>query len=201
VLLATAVLAGCGGDGGGLVGGAASSEPNATDAAFARAMVVHERALGSMAQLGRRKALRDELRGIAKETLARNDRELSSVRELADELRSQGVSRIGGGIGEPPPFDARGLRRAVSFDHEFLARMISAHEYAMAAAAVERRRGADSRLRVVAQSIYESSRRDLAKLRRWLSTWYGGDTQPPPLPPPGGGGGGGGGGASPGPEV
>jgi hypothetical protein len=84
----------------------------------------------------------------------------------------------------------------VSFDHEFMVSLILQHEYAMAAAAVERRRGGDERIKALADEIYDSSRKDLAKLRSWLRTWYGDDTLrgvprgPAPAPTPGGGGGG-----------
>ena len=67
---------------------------------------------------------------------------------------------------------------------------------AVVAAAVERRRGGDERIKALAEDIYNSSRRDLATLRRWLRTWYGDDTLrgvprgPSPAPSPGGGGGG-----------
>jgi len=201
VLLATACLAGCGGSGGGVFAGADWGKPNRTDAAFVRVMLAHERAVGTIAGLGRRKALRQELRRIARATLARHDRHVRDLDWFDADLRtrpvSPGAARIRSG---PPPFDPRGLRTAVSLDHDFLVLMIQQHEYAMATAAAERDHGGDKRLKVLAQAIYASSQEDLRELRRWLRTWYGDDTQPPPLPPPGGGGGGGGG-PSPGPPV
>ena len=195
-LLTTAALAGCAGGDDETFGGAWKDKPNATDAAFARAMVPHQRATGEIARIGSRKALREELRALAKETVARNGPELQRLTPLAAELRRRRVSPLGSGISEPPPADPRALRAAVSIDHEFLRRMIQQHQYAIAASAAERARGGDSRLKVLAAAIHESSVRDLQKLKRWLRTWYGGDTQPPPAPPPGGGGG-----NSPGPEV
>ena len=199
-LLTTAALAGCSGGGNGIFGAADTVQPNAIDAAFVRAMVAHERNTGSIARIGSRKALREELRRIANETLGRNDRDLRLLAKLADDLRGRGVSPGGARIQEPPPSDPRGLRAAVSIDHEFLVRMIRQHEYAVAVAAAERDRGGDKRLKALARTIHDSRRRDLATLRRWLRTWYGGPTQPPPGPRPGGGGGGGGG-PSTGPPV
>lgn len=196
--LATAsTLGGCSAAGD-VLSGSASSEPNATDAAFARAMVVNQRAVGSIAELGSRKALRNELRRISRRTLARNGRHMPALVGSHRDLRKEGVSRVGGGIGEPPAFDKRALRDAVSFDHDFLAHMIDQLEYATRTAAVQRERGGDARLRLMAAAIHESSRRDLAMLRRWLRQWYGDDTQRGPgTPPPGGGGGG----TGPGPPV
>lgn len=196
-LVAAVALAGCGGDGGGPLGGGLSGEPNATDAAFARAMAAHERTTGSIVELGSRRALRKELRRMSRETLGRHDRRLRELADAADDLRARGVSPVGGGIREPPPFDRRALRNAVSFDYDFLERMIRQHEYAVATAAAERARGGDTRLKALAHAIHESSRRDLAMLRRWMRLWYR-PTQPndPRVPPPGGGGGG-----APAPEV
>ena len=204
-LLAIAVaVAGCGGAGGDTFAGPEWGKPNATDAAFARGMVAHERAIGSIAQLGSKKALREELREIAKSTLAEHGQDMPALARFKTDLRSRGVSPAGALIRrEPPPYDPRGLRHAVSFDHEFLVTMIAQHEYAVAAARVERDHGGNTRLRLLARAIYESRRRDLAKLKRWLRTWYGDDTlrgvpplpQPAPSPPPPGGG------PTPGPEV
>src|SRR3712207_6700566 len=75
-LLATVALAGCGSDGVRILGGRGSDKPHATDAAFARAMVAHARTTGSVAQLGTGRALREELRALAKSALKRNDQEL-----------------------------------------------------------------------------------------------------------------------------
>lgn len=194
LLAIAAALTGCGG---GILGGAETVEPNATDAAFVRAMAAHQRTTDMMARIGSRKALREELRALAKATVKRNEQDLRRLAELADDVRGRGVSPVHGGIGEPPPTNPRALRAAVSIDHEFLVRMIQQHEYAISAAAAERARGGDERLKALAETIHESSSQDLAKLKRWLRTWYGDDTQPPPVPPPGGGGGG----AAPGPEV
>jgi uncharacterized protein (DUF305 family) len=200
-LLVAAAIAGCGVDGSGMLGAVESDDPNATDAAFARAMVAHQRRTGEIARIGARDALRDELRRAARGALSQTDRALPRLVHGADRLRDRGVSPVGGGIVEPPPVDMRRLRSPVSLDHEFLERMIRQHEYAMTAAAAERARGGDRRLKAVAGMIYESSRRDLAMLKRWLRTWYGEYTPHgvPPVPPGGGGGGGGGGG--PGPPV
>jgi uncharacterized protein (DUF305 family) len=188
-LLATVALAGC--------GGGTSEKPNATDAAFVRAMRAHERTIGTIAEIGRRKALRNELRAISKSTLSRRDQQVSALDWFESSLRSRaappGAAAI---VRGPPPLDARGLRTAVSIDHEFLVLMVREHEYAMATALVERDHGGDRRIKALAQAIYSSSREDLGKLRAWLRTWYGDDTQRgvPPVPPPGGAGG-------PGPPV
>ena len=192
-LSAVAALGGCGG----VIGTTPASDPNATDAAFARAMASHHRATRGIGELGARRALRPELRRIARSALERHDERLRRIDASRTALRARAVSPVGGGIREPPPFDARALRNAVSFDHDFLARMIRQHEYTVAAAAAQRDRGGDPGLTALAAEMHAASARDLATLRRWLRTWYG-QTQPmdPPAPP-----GGGSGGPGRGPEV
>jgi uncharacterized protein (DUF305 family) len=203
-LLASVAMSGCGGVGGEMIGRAQPS--NSTDAAFVRAMIAHERATASIARLGREKALRVELRGIARDTLTRHNRNVPHLNLFEAALRGSRVSLVSSYIrGRPPRFDARQLRGAVSFDHDFMVRMIEQHRYAMTTAAAERDHGSDARVKALAAEMYDSSRRDLAKLQRWLRTWYG-DTQPPPsprgpAPAPDPGGGGGQGAPAPGPEV
>ena len=198
ILAAAAALAGCGGVGGNPFGRAEAVNP--TDKAFVRAMMKHERAVGSMTDIGRRKALRVELRGIARDRLARHSGNLRDLGWFDRALRGRRISLLSAYIRQgPPDYRARELRGAVSFDHEFLVRMIQQLEYAVATTAVERERGGDPRLKALARQIHEESRKDLAKLRHWLRTWYGDDTQrglppggqaPGPQPgPPGGGSG------------
>jgi uncharacterized protein (DUF305 family) len=200
-LLAAVLLGGCGGIAGGTFG--ATGSMNSTDTAFVRAMTAHERAVGSITELGRRRAMRVELRGIARDRLARHGRNLGALHSFDDGLRGRRVAPLGARTHRGPPrYDERALRQAVSFDHEFMVRMIEQEEYALAASAVERDRGGDWRVKALAQEIHHASEQDLIRLRHWLHTWYGGGTQPgvPPGPPPGGGGGSGGG-AGPGPDV
>ena len=184
-------LGGCGGGGIGDGG-----DPNATDAAFARAMSLHQRRTGDIAKLASRQARRRELRTLADATLARNGDYLRGLTEAADEIRRRGVSPAGGNVGEPPPYDPRS---AGSSDLEFLQQLIRQNEFALKAAAAERARGGYPELKILAAAIEKASRRDLEKLKRWRRTWYGGDPQPgaPPVPPPGGGGSS----PNPGPEV
>jgi uncharacterized protein (DUF305 family) len=79
--------------------------------------------------------------------------------------------------------DARRLRDAVSFDHEFMVQMIRAHEHAVAAAEVERDRGGDPNLKRLAGEVLEWRGKDLEQLRRWLHTWYGESDVPEEGPP------------------
>jgi uncharacterized protein (DUF305 family) len=189
LLLLVLLIAGCGGDGGGLftASGGPGSDPNPTDAEFARTMVENDASVGALAALARELGLRKELRKLARATLERQSIQRPRLRDAAAGLASRGI-RPAGRNPVPPAVDPRKLRRAVSFDHEFMVMMIRAHEHAVAAAEVERDRGGDPKLKRLAAEIHESRSRDLEQLRRWLHTWYGEGT----LPGEGGGGGGGG---------
>jgi uncharacterized protein (DUF305 family) len=166
-------------------------------------MVAHERAVGSIAQLGREKAMRVELREIARKRLAQHGSNVSSLNVFEGALRGRRVPPLGARTRRGPPrYDPRGLARAVSFDHEFLVRMIEQEEYAVAAAAVERDRGGDWRVKALADEMSHDSEQNLIRLKKWLHTWYGGQTQPGPAPgPPNGGGGGGSATPGQGPDV
>jgi uncharacterized protein (DUF305 family) len=177
--LLVAASAGCGGGGGlgplGLSG--AGGKPNATDAAYVRAMVPHEQDTGAIVALGRERALRKELRKVA--ATAGSDGKLANLNAIATDLRNRGI-RPGRARVAPPAkrFDPRTLRDATSFDHEFLVQMIRQYQAAVGMAQVEQDLGGDGRIQALAAEIHRARSRDLEQLRRWLHTWYGEDTVP-----------------------
>lgn len=194
LLLLAAVAAGCGeGDRGFGIVAAATADPNATDAAFARAIVPHEREALALAQVARKRALRRELRAIARTMLARPPDRIRELAGIAAELERDGVRPTGASMNRRPA-DARGLRDAVSLDFRFMELMIRHLEGAVAMAEEEQDRGGHPRLKHLAGELMETHERELEALRRWLRTWYGEGVLP------GEGGGGGGGGERPAPD-
>lgn len=186
LLVLPLLAAGCGGDGGALgVLADPTDEPNATDAAFAQAMVPHQREGLAMARLARERAMRKELRRIARDMLAPRGREIRRLSALGAELAREGVRPARGAMSRHRA-DIRQLRAAVSFDLRFMELMIRHHEEAIAMAEEEQDRGGDGRLKHLAGEILATHERELEKLRRWLNTWYGEGV----LPGEGGGGGG-----------
>lgn len=195
LLVLPLLAAGCGGDGGALgVLADPTDEPNATDAAFAQAMVPHQRDGLAMARLGRERAMRRELRRIGREMIPPRGREIRRLSALAAELQREGV-RPGRGAMTRRPANPRDLKRAVSFDLRFMELVIRHHEDAISMAEEEQDRGGDGRLKKLAGEIQAVHERELEKLRRWLNTWYGEG-----ILPGGGGGGGGGEGEKPAPD-
>jgi uncharacterized protein (DUF305 family) len=182
-----AVLAGCGDGSGGAAlgpGGVERHEPNAVDAAFVRAMVPHQTAGVAIARTAGRRAKRTELRALGDEIAERQAPTIGRLRDL-----TPGVSPRTREVPKPAPIDPRGLRDPVSFDHQFMTTMIRHHEDAIALAELQQDRGGDDRIKRVAKEIFESQKRELEKLKRFLRTWYGTDGYEGPggAAPPGGG--------------
>lgn len=180
--------AGCGGGEGANPLSLEPVEPNATDAAFVRAMVPHQQKGVAIAEIAQRRAKRAELRGIGGEIADEQEPTIARLRSLDPELPSPS-RRSGAGIGgDPAPIDPDRLRDPVSFDREFLGMMIRHHEDTLGMAEEELDRGGDGRLKRLAREIYDSQKRELEKLRRWLRTWYGieGPEGPGGTPPPSG---------------
>ena len=189
------LAAGCGGGDGGPLGVLSErSEPNRTDAAFAHAMVPHQKEGLAMAELARQRALRKELRKIAKTMLGPRRHEIRRLAPLGAELVREGLRPERGAMNRRP-VDIDDLRRATSFDQRFMELMIRHHEDAIAMAEEEQDRGGDPRLKRLAGEILKTHERELEALRRWLRTWYGEGVMPGE-----GGGGGGGEGERPAPD-
>ncbi|HEX8051624.1 MAG TPA: DUF305 domain-containing protein [Thermoleophilaceae bacterium] len=194
VLLLAALAGGCGeGDGGFGIVDAATADPNATDAAFARAIVPQEREALALARIARRRALRRELREIAKKMLAQPPERIRELGGIAADLEHDGVRPAGAEMNRRPT-GTSGLRDAVSFDFRFMELMIRHLERAVAMSEEEQDRGGHPRLKYLAGELMKTHERELDALRRWLRTWYGEGVLP------GEGGGGGGGGEQPAPD-
>ena len=179
VLLATAALTGCGGDDGGFgIVDSATADPNATDAAFAAAMVPHEKEALALAEAARDRALRRELRQIAKKMIRARAGGARELAEIAAELEADGVTPAGAEMNRRRT-DARELRDPVSFDFRFMELAIRHLERAVAMAEEEQDRGGHPRLKHLAGELMERSQRELEALRRWLRTWYGEGVLPP----------------------
>jgi uncharacterized protein (DUF305 family) len=166
--------------------------PNAEDAAFLRSMSAHEQATLPIPRLAQRRALRAELRGIARTMTSERQADLRRLGSLG-----HGVPRRAGApaaSARPPSSALADLSRvkdATSFDHEFMRTMIEQNQRAMAIANHEAAYGSDPEVKRLAIAISSARRKELDRLRAWLRLWYG-DLQPsPPAPgPPRGGGGG-----------
>ena len=175
--------------------GAERQAPNSADASFLRSMTQHEQATLGITRLAQRRALRAELRGIAR---TMTDEERSNLRALAS--LSQGFAGHGvrpPAASRPPSSAAADLARvkdATSFDHEFMRTMIEQNQRAIAIANNELRFGRNPEVKRLAAAIVAARRKELERIRGWLRLWYGdiqppggagGNQEPSPGPPPG----------------
>jgi uncharacterized protein (DUF305 family) len=196
---AGAALAGCNGTDS-LFGGR-SHAANGGDASFLRSMTRHETESLGITRLAGRRALRQELRGIARTMTSEQQKELQQLGSLAQGLGSHGVRPPA----TPPTqsaamLDLDRVKDATSFDYEFMRTMIEQNQAAIAIAQDEARLGSDPEVKRLAAAIAWSRKKELERIRAWLRLWYGGDIQPG-VPAPGPPGGGGGGGQTPGPGA
>ncbi|MEA2438269.1 MAG: hypothetical protein QOF65_2825 [Thermoleophilaceae bacterium] len=182
---ASASLASC--NGGGSPLGALGVErraPNAADAAFLRSMTEHSKATLGITRLAQHRALRTELRRIARTMTTEQHANLRDLGSLA-----QGVA---GRAARPPAktrapssamLDLARVKDATSFDHEFMRTMIEQNQAAIAIAHEEVRLGSDPDAKRLAAAIESSRKKELDRIRAWLHLWYG------EIQPPSGGGG------------
>jgi uncharacterized protein (DUF305 family) len=154
-------------------------------------MTPHAEATLGITRLAQHRALRAELRGIARTMTTEQQADLRTLRSLAQGPAGRGV--------RPPAasrapnsamLDLARVKDATSFDFEFMRTMIEQNQAAIAVAQDEVRLGSDAETKRLAASIASSRKKELARLRAWLHLWYG-DIQPgpPSQGPPGGGGG------------
>ena len=160
------------------------------DAAFLSSMSDHEKATLGITRLAKRRALRRELRGIARTMTSEEQANLSQIESLAQGPPSGGA--------RPPRTwrtprsamaDLARVKDATSFDHEFMRTMVEQNQRAIAIASHEVRFGKDPAVKGLAAQIVAARKKELDRIRGWLRLWYG-DVQPGPGPleTPGGGG-------------
>jgi uncharacterized protein (DUF305 family) len=181
---ASASLASCNGDS---PFAAERHKPNAADATFLRSMTEHEEASVGITRLAQRRALRLELRGIARTMTSEQHANLSGLGSLAQRVAGRGA--------RPPAtsrapsaamLDLARVKDATSFDYEFMRTMIERNQAAIAIARNELSFGSDPEVKRLAAAVASSRKKELERLRAWLHLWYGGGIQPgaPPLKPP-----------------
>ena len=187
---AGASLASCNGGGSSLAGDAHA--PNAADATFLRSMSEHEETALGITRLAQHRALRAELRGIAR---SMTTEQRTNLRELGSLAQGQAGRGTRPQTAPRPPssamLDLARVKDAPSFDYEFMRTMIEQNQRAIAIARREMSFGTDREVKRLAASIASSRKKELDRLKAWLHLWYGGDVQPSPpsLGPPRGGGG------------
>ena len=152
---------------------------NNADGAFITGMVAHDRAAVELAQLGGRRARRGELRGLARRIASERRQEIDELdaehrRIYGQPVPAGGMPHGGAGAGETGTPDLDQLARARPFDRAFIDAMVRHHEAAVRMARTEVDRGGDPLTRRLAERIIATRSGEIARMRAWRSTWYGG---------------------------
>ena len=189
VAAAGASLTSCGSADSPLASVGARHSSSSPDAAFLRSMAEHEKATLGITRMAERRALRRELRRIARTMTGEERSNLDRLESLASGPPSSGAPA-------PPAWrtprsamaDLARVKDATSFDHEFMRTMVEQNQRAIAIAGHEARFGKDPEVKRLASQIVAARKRELDRIKGFLRLWYG-DVQPGPGPleTPGGG--------------
>jgi uncharacterized protein (DUF305 family) len=154
----------------------ATAAGNATDRAFAQAMIPHHQGAVEMAELAQQKAQHPELTKMAGEVIAAQTAEIKTLRKVDRELSGSGVEAGELGMDEHMmgvDTEMSMLRDARLFDRAFIDMMTPHHEGAIRMARVELRRGENPQLRRMAREIIAAQTQEIDQMRKWRRAWVG----------------------------
>jgi uncharacterized protein (DUF305 family) len=171
-----AVSVGCGSDD----NSSGGSADNATDAAFVNDMVPHHESAVEMAKLAQTRAQHPEIRQLADDIIAAQNREIETMQSVKADLSDAHSEHMGSdghmsgdehsrGMG----MDPQELRDAKPFDRAFIDMMIPHHRGAVTMAKEELAKGKNPTLRGLAEDIVAAQEREIAQMRDWRKAWYG----------------------------
>jgi uncharacterized protein (DUF305 family) len=169
------VLSACADDSSPSTGSA--SPANATDRAFAAAMIEHHQSAVEMAEIAHGDAEHEELKQLAGSIESTQKAEISQMEQALRRFEQAGVEEESLGVAD----DAKDmdtnpamLRDARPFDREFIDMMIAHHQGAIRMARVELDNGEDAEMRTLAGAIEAAQTREIDQLNMWRVDWYGG---------------------------
>jgi len=188
-LLVAVTVAGCGGSG----SSGSSSSANAVDRAFVAEMIPHHKLAVQMAQMAQMQGNHPQLKTLATNIVATQNREISQMSGLAtqigaklDNQAASGQMQMGGLMSTNAqtlgiPMNKMGmsmnmtqLASAKPFDREFIDMMTPHHQGAITMAGPEIAKGANPKLKALARSIVSDQTREIGQMNSWRVKWYGG---------------------------
>jgi len=166
VAAATLVVAGCGDD---ATSGASKATGNGIDRAFVADMVPHHKSAVAMATIAQQRGKSAFVKQLADDIVTSQTKEIAIMRREGAALDGAGIKR--GSLGVPMHMmgmdgDVASLRTADPFDRAFIKMMLPHHEGAVAMAKVELAKGADPKLKALAQDITDAQQREIAAMRK-----------------------------------
>jgi uncharacterized protein (DUF305 family) len=176
-LMATFALAACSGN------GDEETVGNEADAAFVADMIPHHEGAVEMAKMAQTEAERPELKAMADEIIAAQEKEIAQMEALQEDLPDvdDGGSMMMGedhmghmGMDDESmgmSMDPTKLMDAESFDLAFIEMMIPHHEGAVAMAEALLEDGENAELQAMARNVIASQTAEIEQMRSWQKAW------------------------------
>ena len=153
--------------------GGGSGSGNADDAVFVSAMIPHHEGAVEMAQIALERAERPEVKKLANEIIAAQEKEIRTMTPIKEDLEAEHGEHMAAGEHGSMAMDIEKLRTADPFDREFIDMMIPHHENAVTMAKEELEKGENDTLLKLAEDIVSAQNREIEQLRKWREEWYG----------------------------
>ena len=183
LLLAGAVIAGCGSSGSG-------STANRADRAFVQQMIPHHMMAVQMAQTAEQHGGHTQIKMLGASIITAQDAEIAQMKPIAKTLGvTPAAMPAGGQTNAQMMSDARQLGISMDkmgmsmnmtalatmrpFDRAFIDMMIPHHQGAVRMAQAELAQGKDAKLRALAHRIISAQDREIAEMNQWRAQWYG----------------------------
>jgi uncharacterized protein (DUF305 family) len=178
VVGAALVLGACGENDGGGSGSAAAAE-----GAFLEAIIPHHQSAIEMARVARRRAGHPQITELADTIIEAQSKEIRQIGQIhrrlfgqkvlpnADAHQGLGLSAEQAGMAHNDP--AAKVARAQRFDRAFIDEMIGHHQGAIRMARAVLEQTEDDELRSLADTIARAQSREIERMNRWRTAWYG----------------------------
>jgi len=176
-LLAALATSACGGDERSAQTSQAKATGNGVDRAFVADMVPHHKSAVEMAKVASERAERPEIQQLAKDIVASQNAEITTMARIDEGLAAGGVKpgELGMAMHEmqSADMDAGMLRDARPFEREFIDMMVPHHQDAIKMARVELDKGQSGELKQVAKDIVAAQAKEIREMNGWRTDWYG----------------------------
>lgn len=164
------------------------------DKAFVRQMVPHHMMAVEMAEMAEGRAEHQEIKTLSKEIISAQNKEISELEAIANELGVTPDEPMGeaGGHGASMSDDAKtlgltmdqmgmsmdmaALESADPFDKAFINEMTVHHQGAIAMAKAQLAGGENAELKTIATAIIAAQEKEAADMATWKAEWYPGAT-------------------------
>lgn len=164
--------------------GTTTASAKEIDEAFVRQMIPHHQMAVEMAESAQQRAERSEIKDLADEIIAAQEKEIAQLRAIAKadgfdvdtanammgaDARAMGMDMDDMGMS----MRTDDLENSSDFDRSFIAMMVPHHEGAIAMAKVELAKGSDPELKALAKDIVAAQETEIAAMKTWYEKWFG----------------------------